>query len=288
MALNYFKYIIKISGKEISQSRYNCITNVSVFQTVDGSSTANIKVADPDFIFINDNIFREEATISIQIIWYGNPTKITFSGYISAIKASFPSNGLPTLDITCMDETHRMNRKKKKKTYKKTSSRNVVKKIAKSYGYKVRFTKGWKSVKQESISQSNQTDIDFLTNLAGSESYPFAVFLRGNTLYYVRKGLPSSKVTAVLNYRLYPYEILDYSPSIVMEEVKKIEKVKKKKKSKKGKSSSKSSSKKSSNRGVSRSSGNSSSSRSGSSSRKSTKGSTTKTKTYNPRTKSWS
>ena len=113
MALNIAKYKMYINGKEISQSRYNCITNISITQTVDGASTATFKIADPNFVFINDNIFQEEATIKIYLDWYSESSvRVTFDGYITAIKASFPSNGLPTLDINCMDSTHRMNRKK--------------------------------------------------------------------------------------------------------------------------------------------------------------------------------
>lgn len=294
MGLVFAKYTIKINGKKISKKRMSCINSVSIFETVDGSSTATLKIVDPDFVFINDNIFREEATIKIYIDWYGKPTRTTFSGYISAIKANFPQNGLPSMDITCMDITHKMNRKKRKKTFKNKSSRQVVKKIAKRYGFKVKFTKGWKSVKQESISQSNQTDIDLLTSLAGNESYPFAVYVRNKTLYYVRKGKPSKKIKVKLTYRSNPCTIIDFSPTITKEEVKKIEKKRKKTKKKTKGKNNKITKKSTSGRSSSgRSSGKSGGGRNNnSSSRTSTTSSTTKktnkrTKKYNPVTKKW-
>lgn len=281
MALDSAKFTILINGKQLSQDRYNCINSVNIFQTVDGSSTANIKISDPNFVYINDNIFLEEVHIKVIIDWYGNPTRTTFEGYISAIKASFPSSGLPVLDITCMDSTHRMNRKKRSKTYKKKTSKSVVKQIAKRYGLKPHFTKGWKSVKQESITQSNQTDIDFLTNLASSESYPFAVYVIGKNLYYVRKGIPNSKVSVTLHYKEYPFTIIEYNPTIAQEEVKKIQKYKPSKKKDKTKKKSGSTKKIKSSKKTKKS---------GSSKKTSTKGSTknTKKKTYNPKTKKWS
>lgn len=281
MALNIAKYTIYINGKEISQSRYNCITSISIVQTVDGASTASLKIADPDFVFINDNIFQEEATIKIYLDWHEqNPVRVTFDGYITAIKADFPSSGLPTLEINCMDSTHRLNRKKKSKTYKKKTSKQVVKSIAKAYGLKPHFTKNWKPKKQDAITQSKQTDIDFLVSLAGSESYPFAVYLRGKDLYYVRKGLTSSKSLMTVHYREYPFDVIEYSPTIAKEEVKKVEASKSTKKKSKSKSKSKKSKKATSKK---------SKNKSGSSSRKTTTGNTKtkKTKTYNPKTKKW-
>ena len=46
----------------------------------------------------------------------------------------------------------------------------------------------YKFEEQETISQSHQTDIDFLTKLAGDEVYPFTARLVGNTFHYEKMG----------------------------------------------------------------------------------------------------
>ena len=68
-------------------------------------------------------------------------------------------------------------------------------------------------VVQETITQSNQTDIDFITKLASDEVHPFTARLEGNTFYYVKMGkLTTPKME--LTYRKYPHEIISFSPKI--------------------------------------------------------------------------
>ena len=137
-----------------------------------------------------------------------------FKGYISAVDIEFGSDGIPILTITCMDNTYKMNRSKKNKTYKKTTSSNVVKKIVQKYGFKFKGDSSYKFSKQDSISQSDQTDIDFITNLANDEVYPFTARLVGDTFYYQKMGKLSDKPKYVLTYRNYPHDIISFSPKI--------------------------------------------------------------------------
>ena len=181
-------YDVWISGTKLGMNKKACINSISIKETVEGSDSATIQISDPEFLYIEDNIFIEDNSIKIKLGWSNTTYRVTFNGYISAIDINFDSDGIPKLTITCMDNTHVMNRKKKNETYKNCTSAEVVKKIVQGYGYSCVVDSSYSFKRQETITQSNQTDIDFITKLAGDEVYPFTARLVGNTFYYVKKG----------------------------------------------------------------------------------------------------
>lgn len=210
------EYDVWINGSKLGIEKKQCINNIEVKETVDGSDTCVIKIQDPEFLYIEDNIFIEDNKIKVQLGWVGVTYRVKFEGYISAIDIIFQESGCPILTITCMDNTHLMNRKKKDNTFKDTTSAKVVQKIVKEYGFKCVVESGYDFEKQETITQSQQTDIDFITQLAGNEVYPFTARLVGNTFYYVKKGhLSTPKMD--LTYLNYPHEVISFSPKITKE-----------------------------------------------------------------------
>ena len=206
-------YDVWISGTKMGIDKKECINSIEIKETVDGADTATIQITDPEFLYIEDDIFLEDNTIKIKLGWSNTTYRETFEGYISAIDIDFNSNGCPKLTVTCMDKTHIMNRTKKDATFKNTTSASVVKQICKKYGYNVVIDSSYSFQVQETITQSHQTDIDFITKLANDEVYPFTARLVGNTFYYVRKGkLKTPKMT--LTYKKYPHEIISFNPKI--------------------------------------------------------------------------
>ena len=206
-------YDVWISGTKLGMNKKACINSISIKETVEGSDSATIQISDPEFLYIEDNIFIEDNSIKIKLGWSNTTYRVTFNGYISAIDINFDSDGIPKLTITCMDNTHVMNRKKKNETYKNCTSAEVVKKIVQSYGYSCVVDSSYSFKRQETITQSNQTDIDFITKLAGDEVYPFTARLVGNTFYYVKMGkLDTPKMS--LTYKKYPHEVISFTPKI--------------------------------------------------------------------------
>lgn len=210
---------VSINGKELDLARRNCIEDIALGEQCDGSDTCTLKVHDPDFLYIEDNIFIEEATVDVEIGWHGDTHRIKFSGYISAIDIDFPENGYPILSVFCLDDSHVMNRKKKKRSWDNVTRAEVVKKIAQEYGFKCIIETGYTFTKEDTISQSDVTDIEFCENLAREERIPFMCKLVGNTLYYVKKGLLKDP-TSTLYYRKYPYDVVSFSPRINKETLK--------------------------------------------------------------------
>ena len=206
-------YDVWISGTKLAMDKKACINSIEIKETVEGSDTATLVITDPEFLYIEDNIFLEDNSIKIKMGWDNTTHRVDFQGYISAIDIDFDSTGCPKLTISCMDNTHLMNRKKKNATFKNTTSAEVVKKIVKSYGYSCVIDSSYKFTKQETITQSNQTDIDFIQRLASDEVYPFTARLVGNTFHYVKMGkLETPKMT--LTYKKFPHEIISFSPKI--------------------------------------------------------------------------
>lgn len=206
-------YNIHINGSPLSDDRRKCLESVSTEELDDGSNTCTIVVNDPEFVYIEDNIFIEEATIYVEIGWWGETHRETFFGYISAIDINFPESGSPQLTIFCLDNSHIMNRKKKTRSWDNVTRAEVVKKIAAEYGFKCVIQSGYSSTKEDTISQSGVTDIEFCENLAGEERDLYKCKLIGDTIYYVKKGILADP-TATVHYKKGDYDVVSFSPKI--------------------------------------------------------------------------
>lgn len=206
-------YSIHINGVKLSKGRMERISSISISEIDDGSDTCTIVIEDPEFMYIEDNIFVEEATVFVESGWWGDTYRNTFFGYISAIDITFPENGCPQLSIFCSDSSHLMNREKKTRSWDNVTRADVVKKIAAEYGFKCVVEKGYSSTKEETISQSGVTDIEFCENLASEERDLYKCKLIGNTLYYVKKGILLDP-SATLSYKTGSCDVISFSPKI--------------------------------------------------------------------------
>ena len=204
---------VSINGVTLDLQRKRSITSIRIDTQCDGSDTATIDITDKDLVYINDNIFIEDATISISMMFVGTTDKITFNGYVSAIDINFPEDGMPVLSLTCLDGTHVMNRTKKKRSWNNVTRMQVAQKIAAEYGFKFEGETSYNGVVEDTISQSDQTDIEFLEDLASQEDELYSCKLRGDTLHYKKKNMTAEAVMAI-HYKKYPYEVRSFSPRI--------------------------------------------------------------------------
>lgn len=120
---------------------------------------------------------------------------------------------MPVLSLTCLDGTHVMNRTKKKRSWNNVTRMQVAQKIAAEYGFKFEGETSYNGVVEDTISQSDQTDIEFLEDLASQEDELYSCKLRGDTLYYKKKNMTAEAVMAI-HYKKYPYEVRSFSPRI--------------------------------------------------------------------------
>lgn len=203
-------YRLYINGKELDDFRYSMIQSIVYEDNSTGSDLLTINIEDPEFIFLDDNIFIEDVPIKF-VGGFDNNYRTMFEGYIAVIDADFPDTGSPSLTIHCMDNTHLMNRVKKKKTWTNKTRAQVAKEVFQSYGFSVKIDDT--GIKQDSITQNNETDIAFLTKLAGEEVDPYLVYVEGNKGYYVRKEILETQ-QATLDYRDGNMNVISFQPRI--------------------------------------------------------------------------
>lgn len=204
---------LQLNGVELDKKRKECIESIEIEENCDGSDTASLIVNDPDFFYIEDNIYVEEATINVSIGWHGDSHRVNFAGYISAIDINFPETGFPVISLFCLDCSHVMNRVKKSRSWDDVTRADVVRIIAQEYGFSCNIESGYDFKQEDTISQSNATDIEFLESLAGEEREPFICKLMGTTIHYVKKGLLQTPV-ATMYYKRFPYDVKSFSPKI--------------------------------------------------------------------------
>lgn len=202
-----------INNTEITDFKKACIESFDIDEICDGSNTLTLNIKDPNFEYIEDNIFVDEASVILEHGFVNDPEYDKFTGYISAIDISFPEEGSPTLTVTCFDGSHVMNRLKKNRSWDNVTRADVVRKIAAEYGFSVYIEPNYEFAVIDTISQSDQTDIEFLESLAGDEREPFLCKLIGTTIHYEKKGLISEPTTAV-GYRTNPFDVMSFSPQI--------------------------------------------------------------------------
>lgn len=202
-----------VNNIEVVDTKKACITSFDFDELCDGSDVLTVNILDPNFEFIEDNIFIDEASVILEHGFEGDIERQKFSGYISAIDINFPEDGAPSLTITCLDNSHIMNRKKKDRSWDKVTRADVVRKIAAEYGFSTKIESNYEFAVIDTISQSKQTDIEFLESLAGDEREPFLCKLIGTTLHYEKKGLLSDPI-ATIGYKTYPFDVISFSPQI--------------------------------------------------------------------------
>lgn len=206
-------WTVAINGNNLDLDRKRCINSIEISTACDGSDVATIAIVDKDMIFIEDNIFVEDATIAITMMFVGSTDKVTFNGYISAIDIDFPEEGMPNITLTCLDSSHVMNRDKKKRSWDNVTRKDVVQKIAGEYGLKFEGESSYNGKVEDNIAQSDQTDIEFCEKLASEETELYMAKVVGDTLIYKKKCLLESP-TMTVHYKQYPYEVRSFNPQI--------------------------------------------------------------------------
>lgn len=211
-------YEISIGGKPLDDLRMSMIEEIQVEDASTGADTLTIMINDPDMIFLEDAIFVEETPVTFKGGWK-DEVDIEFEGYISMIDVDFAESGSPTLSIFCLDNSHLLNRDKKKRTWENIRISDIALQIFKEHGLKADVDTTPKI--HDSIAQSNITDIEFLIDLSGKEIDQYIIYIEKDKGYFKKKQLLETP-QATLNYMKGASEIQSFSPRI-NKEIKQVE-----------------------------------------------------------------
>lgn len=205
---------MSIKGEDIGYEKKKAIKSVEIEEDDSAFDTCTIKIEDPDYKFISDDLFVEDVPMGIDMGFHsGTPYKKSFYGYIASIDIDFPESGVPTIELFCVDKSHLMNRVKNSRSWDNCSNSDIIIYFANNYGFNYYIEPDYNFEVKETISQSNQTDIEFMQSLAEDEIQPFICKLIGDTIYYVKRGMLSKPVRS-LSYKQYPFEIQSFKPQI--------------------------------------------------------------------------
>lgn len=210
----YFR--IYLGGKPLSDYEHMLVDEVIYEDTSTGSDMVSITIHDPDYLIIGDKRIVKSTECKVEGGWT-TKYRTWINGYISAVDVDFPSEGFPTITLHVMDKTYLMNKLERKKVYTNMTYKDIVSQVAKRYGLKVSCdSTELSNEKHESVSQSYETDIQFISKLA--EEIGFLVFYNSDdsTLYFKEKDKYFNvKPKATLWYRRYPFDILSFRPRII-------------------------------------------------------------------------
>lgn len=209
-------YELYIGGKKLDGEKLSYIESLVIDDTSSGSDLLTITLSDPNFVFLQDDMFVEETKVMFKGGWYSD-VSVSFEGFISLIEVNFPSDGIPILTISCMDTTHVMNRLQKSRTWNNKRRSDVAKEIFSEYGLKANIDPTKEIV--ETISQSDSTDIQFLVSLASEEVDDYLVYVEGNNGYFKKKQRLSTPQHSIM-YKLPPFNLLDLSLTLNKQEKK--------------------------------------------------------------------
>ena len=212
-----FQYKIWIDGTPVSDDRLEMITDIVYEDNCTGSDLLTISMCDPNLKFFGDNIILHGAKIKFEMTHnYTSSTSNAFSGYIDIIDIDFSQSGIPTMTIHCMDESFHMDRKPKKRTWEKKKVSDVVSQIFGEYGLSKKIDPTSKT--EESITQSNVTDMEFIVNLASNQKEEYLCYVKDKTGYFVKKDRGTSP-QKTLKFKDDTFDILSFSPRITLDPI---------------------------------------------------------------------
>lgn len=211
---------LTINNKQMGGEMLSKVTDISVDLEVGVPDSITITINDVEGEFIEDEIIVKEAPLICSVILHDTEECMYyFSGFISAIDIKFNESFCPVMTLHCMDETHRANKEKKKRSWTSKTSAQVVQEICKEYGWKCYVEPSYPFPVQASITQNNKTDLEFLKELAEDELDLFVANLvtekdGKSTMYYVIEGFIDKENAIQLEYGETPYDIISFSPQL--------------------------------------------------------------------------
>lgn len=204
-------YEIHINGVKLGDDLKKYITQVEVEESDSEADLGRVTVADKDFIFSNNIELVKKTPIKIYM-GHKKKFRLMLDGEITHIEADFGEDGVPNITIGAIDNTNKMTTKKKSRVFKNKTVADVVRAIAKEYGFKPIVQDTGPIIDQ--ITQEDETDAQFLSKLADDEAYKLYIVTETNELYFGAK-IRDFKVEKNIYYNSGDNTIISFRPTLV-------------------------------------------------------------------------
>ena len=182
-------FAIHLDGNKLQGEEAGAVLGIRVFQTRSGASAFEVVVSDPDLKWQGKPTFTDCKEVKIELGEAGK-LKQVFDGEVTAWRTELERSGPTVLVLRGLDRSHRMMRAKKTKTYANASPIDCAKQIAADYGLTPKTRAGAPPPVKMFRFQANQTDFEFLRQMADLEGYMF--FIEGSELHFERPQIPSN------------------------------------------------------------------------------------------------
>jgi phage protein D len=194
---NFFTPAFKIlvDGKDLLTNYYMEIASVQVDNTLKGADRFSFTVnstfnfENREFQHLKDT-FELGKPVEIYMGYTGNQSlTLMLRGMITAVQTSFPSSGLPQINVSGYDLSYPMTLGKQSENWSDRTDTEVVKLIAAKHGLDVKADDT--KVKHPKTEQSQESYLQFLEKLA--ERNGFEVYVYDKTLYFrpPQNGVPA-------------------------------------------------------------------------------------------------
>ncbi len=213
---------ITIGNKELPGWMHDLIEEVRYEDVASGARVCTVTINDPLMKLVDNKLFVQNAPFKL-IGGYQGWSEEKMRGFISTVDYQFPDDGTPQLVLNILDYSQIFNREKITRNWKNMSRFDIVKKICQEYGmvYKGQWT-DWSGKVEEDITQSEQTDMQFIQQLA--EDINFLISVSHDMLWFIEKAYEDKPYVAYM-YRgrnplqpIYGFDIISADIRVVVKE----------------------------------------------------------------------
>lgn len=208
-------FALYVNDRKMSALRHSLVEEVTYEDHATGSDIASVVIADPMLECISDPIFASSTKFKIKGGYRLNH-RTMLDGFISAVDYAFNDDGVPTMTLHIMDRTHILDVKLKSRTWENKSRYQIAQIIARENNFKFSGTANKESNrKEETISQSDQSDIALLISMA--DECESIVYVKGNTLHWQERNF-RARPQGTLRYKRAPFSLISFSPRFIQKD----------------------------------------------------------------------
>jgi phage protein D len=183
---NYFApaFQVQINGTELNADISRNIEEVSVTSEKESMNTCSLTVANayPEMRWTHTSdagLFKEGNSV-VVLMGYVDHLQEVFNGEITAVTATFPESGAPSVKVDAKTRLHWLQRDKKTKTFKSMTDKQIAEQVGQGAGLSVQADDA--GIQYDYVMQHNQTDLEFLNERA--KRIHFELLVEDRTLLF--------------------------------------------------------------------------------------------------------